>query len=206
MGPLVVAGVVIAPQLVDRLRAMGVRDSKTLAPAKRSSLHAFLTSCSDVAWASTHITSAEIDLRRRRHETLNDIEASAMLALAKRLYKQTGFDELQIDSVEANTARFELPFQTAFASVKVVAQCGADATFVSVSAASIVAKVERDLAMQEIELQEGRPVGSGYPGDAVTKQFLHDYYQANGHLPSYVRHTWKLQQPFQQQQKERVSE
>ena len=199
MGPMVISGVVVASDKVPQLRVLGVRDSKVLTRERRRDLYAYLTSTPDIFYASTHITSAEIDMRRRRNETLNEIEASAMLALAKRLYKLAAFAELQLDSVEANTARFARPFESHFGAinVSVLAECGADATHGAVSAASIVAKEERDLAMDEIEMREGCPVGSGYPADAITKRFLADYFRKHNQLPPYIRHTWKLQQIFQ---------
>lgn len=91
MGPLVIAGVVLPEGMHDLLRELGVKDSKKiLSREKRESLHAFITTHADIGWASTHVTSQEIDLRRRRNETLNDIESSAMLALARRLERSSG--------------------------------------------------------------------------------------------------------------------
>ncbi len=97
MGPLVIAGVVAPVGMLDLLRSMGVKDSKKiLSKEKRESLHSFITTHGDIGWASTHVTSEEIDLRRRRNETLNDIESSAMLALARRLERDSGpFDVRQ---------------------------------------------------------------------------------------------------------------
>ncbi len=162
LGPLVVAGVVVPEHLTGLLRDMGVRDSKKVAPKKRLALHQFLTTHAEIAWASTHVTSEEIDLRRRRHESLNEVEASAMLALARRLQRERPFAALQLDSVESDAARFARPFAAAFGpAVDVLAACGADDTHVAVSAASIVAKVERDAAVARIARQEGVALGSG---------------------------------------------
>ena len=191
LGPLVIAAVVVPAELCQSLRDMGVRDSKTLSSSKRASLYAFLSSHADIVCASTHISSQEIDLRRRRSESLNDIEASAMLVLARRLHRQAGFDLLQLDSVESNAERFVQPFRASLA-VPVVAECGADATFVAVSAASVVAKVERDGAVAELERAEGRSLGSGYPADPATKEFLTQFFKTHGCLPAYIRHSWNI--------------
>jgi|JI10StandDraft_1071094.scaffolds.fasta_scaffold1578737_1 ribonuclease HII len=81
MGPLVIAAVSLPDGMLDVLKSLGVKDSKRLSRDKREALHAFMTTHEDIWWASTHITSQEIDLRRKRNETLNDIESTAMLAL-----------------------------------------------------------------------------------------------------------------------------
>jgi ribonuclease HII len=198
-GPLVVGGVVIPEHLTGLLRDMGVRDSKKVAPKKRLALHEFLTTHEEIGWATTHVTSQEIDLRRRRHESLNEVEASAMMALARRLQRERPFAALQLDSIENDAERFARPFAATFLGVEVLAQCGADETHVAVSAASIVAKVERDAAVAGIARDEGMPLGSGYPGDPLTKTFLALYYRAHGCLPPYIRHTWNIEKSWEKE-------
>lgn len=189
LGPLVVAAVVVAASAAAELAALGVRDSKVVARSKRGRLCAAIKGCAGVAWATTHVSSQEIDLRRRRGESLNDIEASAMLVLAKHLWRQAPFETLQIDSLEVDAERFAGPFRAALPQCAVVAQCGADAAFVAVSAASVVAKVERDAAVAEL----GEAVGSGYPADTVTQRFLRDYCREHGgQMPPFIRQTWNL--------------
>ena len=199
LGPLVVAAVVVPSAMTGLLRDMGVRDSKKVAPKKRQALYEFLTTHGEIAWGSTHISSEEIDLRRRRHETLNDVEASAMLALARRLQRERPFASLQLDSVESDAARFARPFAAVFGpAVEVLAACGADETCVAVSAASIVAKVERDAAVARLAREAGAPLGSGYPADPLTKAFLALYYRAHGSLPPFIRHTWNIEKSYEQ--------
>ncbi len=198
MGPLVIVGLVMPLGMTEQLKDMGVRDSKALSASKRESLHSFLTTHGSISWASTHVSSEEIDMRRRRQESLNEIESSAMLALSRRLYREARFDVLQLDSIESNAERFERPFRAVFApsDVHVTAECGADVTLVAVSAASIVAKVERDRAIALIASQEGGSVGSGYPSDPATKAFFSRYFREHGRLPAYIRHTWNIEKSY----------
>jgi ribonuclease HII len=102
--------------------------------------------------------------------------------------------ELQLDSVEANCDKFKRIFLPYFSHV--TAECGADERLVAVSAASIVAKVERDRAVAEIEKQEGWRIGSGYPSDPVTNHFLKMYYQQHKKLPPFIRHTWVIKKTY----------
>jgi len=66
----------------------------------------------------------------------------------------------------------------------------ADDKFLIVGAASIVAKVTRDQLVAELSDTFG-PVGSGYPSDPVTIQFLEGYIREHGCPPSCARRTWK---------------
>ncbi len=58
-----------------------------------------------------------------------------------------------------------------------------------VSAASIIAKVTRDRAM--LKLRKNYDLGSGYPSDSKTIDFVTSYYKINQVLPIFVRKSWK---------------
>ena len=74
-----------------------------------------------------------------------------------------------------------------------------------VSAASIIAKVQRDRAVEEIAKQLNVDLGSGYPADPKTKKFLREYYSKNKKFPPFVRESWdtakKLKKEFGQSKK-----
>jgi ribonuclease HII len=58
-----------------------------------------------------------------------------------------------------------------------------------VSAASIIAKVNRD---REIEkLRKKHDLGSGYPSDSKTIGFIKEWVSQNGDVPVFVRKSWK---------------
>jgi len=65
----------------------------------------------------------------------------------------------------------------------------ADSRFVVVSAASIVAKVNRDRAIAV--LRKKHDVGSGYPSDLKTIHFVKNYILTKKEVPSFVRSSWK---------------
>ena len=65
----------------------------------------------------------------------------------------------------------------------------ADSRFVIVSAASIIAKVNRDRAIKKI--RKNHDVGSGYPSDAKTMRFVKKYISTRNEIPSFVRSSWK---------------
>ena len=57
-------------------------------------------------------------------------------------------------------------------------------------AASIVAKVERDRAIQEIR-DVYHEIGSGYPSDVNTMNFIRTWITKYGHAPQFARKSWK---------------
>lgn len=64
----------------------------------------------------------------------------------------------------------------------------------AVGAASVVAKVQRDWAMRELEEEYGIVLGSGYPSDPYTTQFLREFFDDEGNpiseVPEFVRKSW----------------
>ena len=65
----------------------------------------------------------------------------------------------------------------------------ADARFPVVSAASILAKVRRDLRIKELAAEYGE-IGSGYPSDPVTRRFLEAWLKRHGSPPPFARARW----------------
>ena len=71
-----------------------------------------------------------------------------------------------------------------------VAEHRADRTYVVVSAASIIAKVERDRAVERLREAHG-DFGSGYPSDDQTIAYLKSWVEREGKEPSFARKSWK---------------
>ena len=65
----------------------------------------------------------------------------------------------------------------------------ADLNYPVVSAASIIAKVERDNEIKKLAEKYGA-IGSGYPGDEVTVKFLKNWMEENNSLPDFARNSW----------------
>ncbi len=62
------------------------------------------------------------------------------------------------------------------------------------SAASIIAKTNRDAEIRNIAKEIGENIGSGYPSDAVTIQFLERWIHEHGKAPPHTRLSWKTAQ------------
>ena len=59
-----------------------------------------------------------------------------------------------------------------------------------ISAASMLAKVERDREVAILRREHG-DFGSGYPSDPRTIEFLEEWMKGHSEAPSFARLTWK---------------
>jgi len=74
--------------------------------------------------------------------------------------------------------------------VEIVSKHKADRDYPIVSAASIIAKVERDKEIAELTSKYG-DFGCGYPTDPKTVRFLKQCLEELGEYPDFVRKSWK---------------
>ena len=83
-----------------------------------------------------------------------------------------------------------------------VVESKADSTYKIVSGASIIAKVQRDFLLKEIENEyncinkSNISLGSGYPADPFTIKFLNNNYDHFIAYPSFVRFKWKTLEKY----------
>ncbi|MEE9410932.1 MAG: ribonuclease HII [Candidatus Heimdallarchaeota archaeon] len=186
IGPLVICAYAIEKNQEEVLRKLGVKDSKILSKKKREELYPKLKSIS-VDYKIKHISPAEIDELRKSY-SLNIIEQKIMLKLTKEFDFRP--DEIYIDAADVKEKRFGEVFEKEFNKAKVVSKHQADKVYPVVSAASILAKVERDTFIEKLASKIGEDIGSGYPADPKTKAFLRSYYSKNKKFPPYVRDSW----------------
>jgi len=182
LGPLVVCGVACETDVP--LRQLNVRDSKKLSPERREAMYPEIQK---VCRSEVIVVSAqEIDAMRTQM-TLNDLEVRLFAAVIEKLRPEVAYvDSADVDEHEFKKAILRsLPF-----ALDVVSKHGADDLFPVVSAASIIAKVQRDAAIRKIEEEIGQKVGSGYSHDAETIAFLERWVREKGNLPPHTRASW----------------
>ncbi len=181
LGPLVVSGVALQQDRLKYLERLGLKDSKKISPNRRIALSRKINRIADCH--TVHITAKDIDLLRSRDVNLNEIEKIAINRIIKESNPTTCF----IDSMDVKPERLKRELETMHPDVKVLAEHKADDRYPIVSAASIIAKVERDRAIQEIK-KKYKDIGSGYPSDPKTIQFLKTI--PPGELPDFIRRSW----------------
>jgi len=183
LGPMVIAGVIVPEKMENVLERMGVKDSKRLTPNRRTILSRKLKKMFD--YEIVVISAREIDEMRADGINLNEIEKNAMESILLKLKPEKAI----VDAVDVKAERFQenLCKDT---GLNVIAEHKADDKYIEVSAASIIAKAERDDQIKEInkDFIKSGGIGSGYPSDPTTKKFLANY--TYDEMPEFVRKSW----------------
>ncbi len=189
VGPLVVGAFLVEPEGVDRLLEIGVADSKLLSAQQRERI--FLTLPSIGECDAIVLPPREIDAYVARGH-LNQLEARAFGALVARL----GPDEVRADACDPDARRFARTISrwAGPTPARIVARHHFDRDDPIVGAASIVAKVRRDRAIERLRRQLGTELGSGYPSDPRTIDFLRERLAVEVGVPGYVRASWATMQ------------
>jgi len=184
MGPLVVGVVYVEDDGL--LKEIGVKDSKKLTPKSRERMYDEITS--QVEHWCTVIVSAEGIDEQRKTISLNEIELN-MFAEGTSRWKT---DAVYADCPDINEESFTNRLRNLLGNdVEIIAKHKADDTYPVVSAASIVAKVTRDRMIEDISREFGTDIGSGYPSDHYTMDFIKDWVDRTGKAPKHVRTSWE---------------
>jgi len=183
LGPLVIAGISIERSKIKYLSEIGVRDSKQLSPSRRENLYKKIIDLVDDYYV-VKISPRLIDQSVRKNE-LNHLEAQYMAKVISKLKPDSSY----VDSCDVNPIRFGKKISKLAQSGRIYSRHHADSKFAVVSAASIIAKVSRD---REIEkLRKKYDLGSGYPSDSKTMQFVKNWILTYKDTPQFVRASWK---------------
>lgn len=190
IGPMVVAGVSIDEGKIGILSDLGVKDSKSLSRNKRFALYEKIKQVADGV-LEIILDPSEIDfyLKRKGGPGINILEAKVATEIIRSLKPNVVY----IDSPDVNTERYlsiVLRMLVEDLKPKIFCEHRADVRYPIVSAASIVAKVRRDLEIKKLCDTYGN-LGSGYSSDRRTLDFLKDYVLSNRELPSFVRKGWR---------------
>jgi len=183
LGPLVIAGVSVKKEKIRKLKSMGIRDSKKLTPSQREKLYKKIIKFVDNYYVAK-INPYTIDKSVFKHD-LNNLEAKYMAKVILKLKPHISY----VDSCDVNPSRFGKKISKLARNNRVKSYHHADNRFVIVSAASIIAKVNRDRAIKKI--QKKYDIGSGYPSDTKTVEFVKNYLLTRNEIPIFVRSSWK---------------
>lgn len=189
LGPMVVAGIVIPEKKEKIIERMGVKDSKRVTPKRRAVLYRKLTKMFE--YETVEISAKDIDILRAKGVNLNQIEKLAMMRIMAKLKA----DRIIIDSLDIKEGRLEDEMQNFVGEgCEVIAEHKADDKYLVVGAASIIAKTRRDEIIGQINKEyikstgDKNGIGSGYPSDPTTKNFLKNY--KYDEMPDFVRRSW----------------
>jgi ribonuclease HII len=189
IGPLLIAGVLMKEEDLPKLKELGVKDSKLLSPKKREYLaqqiRKLVLKCHCITLSPIEIDKV-VERGRKLHK-LNRLEAQAMAKMIRILKP----DIVYVDASDVLADRFkEHIVENLHFNIQIVSEHKADIKYPVVSAASIIAKVERDRAIQKLREKYG-DIGSGYVVDPKTIEFLKKWITKFGSYPDFVRKSWK---------------
>jgi len=180
----------------------GVDDSKNLAPERREALAAELRADDRVGVGVAEIPVARID------DPETDMNTLTVAAHAEAAAKVVDSNEVAdtdergatglLDAGDTSEERFARRVADRIpADVDLTARHRADEDHAVVGAASVVAKVARDAHVEALAGAYADEygaafgdLGSGYPGDSTTREFLDSFVAEFGELPDCARRSW----------------
>ena len=197
-----IAGVCATEEQENKLRILGVDDSKKLTAKKRQQLEVSIKKYVS-SWYIYEMEPRKID-DLRKIMTMNEIMVLCFSKVMEELTlnsadKSNRFDIVFLDAADVLEERFaqrvkdeySKKFKEEASRIEYISKHKADTISPVVSAASILAKTRRDELIEEIKKKEGVDFGSGYPSDPKTKLFLENWIKENDDFPDYVRKSWK---------------
>ncbi len=179
IGPMILAGVLVNTDQDKLLKRHNVRDSKTVTHPDRIKLSKLIKENS-LNIKTQSLTPEEIDNGINTGTNLNTLEAQKMANIINEINKGKFTKEtikIIVDCPSVNIPAWTntlMKYIQVKNNISVVCEHKADANHTSVSAASIIAKVEREENVEKIkeEYKKYGNIGSGYPADPFTKEFL----------------------------------
>ena len=206
LGPMVYGCCYWPVRLKEQLARLGFADSKQLTEEERDSLFEVIRQLSGrvIGYEVREISAEEMSNRMlAQNETylnLNQISFnSAYFLINQTMAKGFNVTRVYVDTVgsaSAYEARLTADFALLYPNLGFTVSEKADSKFPVVSAASIAAKVTRDLLVRDfrftpsLELTVSKNFGSGYPADPNTKAWLKQNYDPVFAYPEIVRYSW----------------
>ncbi len=190
-----IAGVTVPAEYEKELRRIGVKDSKVLSPKKREEL------AKEIEKLATNIIvlrvqACKIDDYRAKGVNLDKIEAMQMSYIIDACDNSKIF----VDSLQQNSKNYRRLIESFLQNknADMVVENYMDESIPVVSAASIIAKVERDRNIAEIKKQVNFDFGVGYSHDKRTIEFVENLIKSKKNLPNFVRKSWITVQLLQE--------
>lgn len=198
LGPMTYTAFYIPTTHNEKLKELGVDDSKQLTPEKREMIFETLTK-EENRWTGWETIALQAELiggnmLSKEKYNLNAMSHDTAVELVRKIIeKNINVEELYVDTV-GPPEKYQAYLQSLFPQIKCVVAKKADSLYPVVSAASIVAKVTRDDLLKEWVFKESKvfstEFGSGYPGDPATKAWLLDSLDPVFGFPTLVRYSW----------------
>jgi ribonuclease HII len=191
IGPMVLAGCLIDEEAEKKLKKLGVKDSKQLTQKRREVLAEKIKELAET-FEIVLADPEEIDGKNHNGINLNYVEGLKTAEIINRINKGFGKIKVIVDCPSVNIGKWKDFLKTKIdnlSNLEIVCEHKADRNYVSVSAASILAKCVREKEMGKLKEKFGDGIGSGYCSDPNTYKFLENH--AKDHSDKGIfRKTW----------------
>lgn len=198
IGPMVMSIVVIDSKYSEKLKKIGVKDSKLLSKEDREKLYLEIKKIANEIH-TIKINANEIDKKRLKY-SLNEIEAKISIDLINKL--KTDVKKIYIDCPQLSTEKYKEKIYAYLENhYELIVENKADFTYPIVSAASIIAKVERDFELNKIEKKYNLKLGCGYPHDKDTLNAINKLEKV---YPNFIRKSWQTYIDLKNKEKQKT--
>jgi len=204
VGPMSLAGCLVTKELEAEFKKLGVRDSKTLTDKKREELAEEIRKKA-VSFFVNLTYPSEIDSRNAVGLNLNKIEAIKSAEIVNNLTKNVDKKiKVIIDCPSPNKTAWKayLLRHIDRKDLNILCEHKADRDYVACSAASVLAKSEREKQVAILKEKLGIDFGSGYTSDSLTIEFLKNFskqFKKDG----IFRETWATFQDFKKEKEQK---
>ena len=186
IGSMFIVGALFEEKQLDKLKEIGVKDSKLLTNEKRIELSKKIKKIAK-AIEIIEVKPKEIDEAIMGNNTLNLnwLEGNKIIEIINKLEPNKAI----IDCPSPNIEKFKevLKKQLKNKNVELIVVHKADRDFLECASSSIIAKTMREEQVLKIEKEVKESIGSGYPSNPVCKEFLKNNYDK---YPDIFRKSW----------------
>lgn len=195
IGPMIIGGVMIDEGKEAMLGE--VKDSKLLSHKKRMLLDKQIKQVSK--YHIIEVLPNEIDnALNSPNLNLNWLEAHKQAEIINTLKPDVAIIDAPSNSISKYTEYLKNLLENK--KIKLIIEHKADLNYPVCSAASIIAKVKREEAMDKIKEKYGN-TGPGYPAHPQTRKFVADNYDK---FPEIFRKTWATYQNIKKQEEQKL--
>ncbi|MDD5178237.1 MAG: ribonuclease HII [Candidatus Nanoarchaeia archaeon] len=197
IGPLVIAGTMTDENDLEKLKELGVRDSKLVLPKKRAELFKKLKKIT--VSHTIVINPKEIDEAvESANLNLNWLEAIK----AAEIINIMNPDKVILDCPSPNLKAYERYLRKHLQNkeIPIICEHKADLNYVIVGAASILAKETREIILEKMKKEYG-DFGPGYSSNAITQKYTEENFEKYPEIFRKSWATWKNQENNKKQKK-----
>ncbi|MBU2562155.1 MAG: ribonuclease HII [Nanoarchaeota archaeon] len=179
VGPMVLAGCLIEDEVGKEFKKIGIKDSKQLTQKRREFLEKIIKEKAE-NFEIVIIPPSKIDQSSENGTKLNELEAIAVAKIINKINKGYKKIRVVVDCPSPSIIKWRDFLKTKIkdlSNLEIICEHKADKNYISVSAASVLAKTVREKEMNKLKNVYGGEIGSGYTSDPATQKFLEKHAQ-----------------------------